>query len=51
MPKCDFNKVPWVFSCKFAAYFQNSFSEKDLWRVASTHNMWVYDLLKVVGDD
>ena len=24
MPKCDFNKV--VFSCKFAAYFQNTFS-------------------------
>ena len=37
MPKCDFNKVAlrlywnrtsaWVFSCKFAAYFQNIFSE------------------------
>ena len=36
MPKCDFNKVAkqlywnqtsaWVFSCKFAAYFQNNFS-------------------------
>ena len=36
MPKCDFNKAAkqlywnhtsvWVFSCKFAAYFQNSFS-------------------------
>ena len=36
MPKCDFNKVAlqrylnrtsaWVFSCKFTAYFQNSFS-------------------------
>ena len=37
MPKCDdFNKVAlqlywnrtsaWVFSCKFAAYFQNTFS-------------------------
>ena len=35
MPKCDSNKVPkqvywnhtsvWVFSCKFAAYFQNTF--------------------------
>ena len=35
MPKCDFNKVAlqfywnhtsaWVFSCKFAAYFQNNF--------------------------
>ena len=37
MPKCDFNKVAkqlywnctsaWVFSCKFAAYFQNTFSK------------------------
>ena len=34
MPKCNFNKVAtlmkytsaWVFSCKFAAYFQNIFS-------------------------
>ena len=36
MPKCNFNKVAlqlywnhtsaWVFSCKFAAYFQNNFS-------------------------
>ena len=38
MPKCDFNKVAlqfywndtlalaWAFSCKFAAYFQNTFS-------------------------
>ena len=36
MPKCDFNKVTlqlywnrtlaWVFSCKYAAYFQNTFS-------------------------
>ena len=36
MPKCDFNRVAlqlywnrtlaWVFSCKFAAYFQNAFS-------------------------
>ena len=36
MPKCDFNKVAfqlywnhtsaWVFSCKFIAYFQNTFS-------------------------
>ena len=42
--KCDFNKVAmelyWnhtsgrVFSCKFAAYFQNTFSEEYLWTVA-----------------
>ena len=38
MPKCDFNKYrtsAWVFSCKFAAYFQNTFSQKHLWVVAS----------------
>ena len=30
------NHTPsWVFSCKFAAYFQNTFSEEHLWRVAS----------------
>ena len=41
MPKCDFNKVAqhlyWnhrVFSCKFAAYFQNTFSWEHLWRAA-----------------
>ena len=45
MPKCDFNKVAkqlrwnctsaWVFSCKFAAYFQSTFSEEHLWVAAS----------------
>ena len=45
MPKCDFNKVTfhfhwnhtsaWVFSCKFAAYFQNTFSQEQLWRADS----------------
>ena len=25
----------WVFSCKFAAYFQNNFSLEHLWRAAS----------------
>ena len=40
LPKCDFNKVAnltlaWVFSCKFAAYFQNTFSQKHLWMAAS----------------
>ena len=44
-PKCDFNKVEkqlyWnrtsalVFSCKFAAYFQNIFSYEHLWRADS----------------
>ena len=45
MPKCDFNKVAkqlcwnctsaWVFSYKFAAYFQNTFSQEHLWLAAS----------------
>ena len=45
MTKCDFNKVTkqlcwnhtlsWVFSCKFAAYFQNPFFKKHLWMAAS----------------
>ena len=44
MPKCDFNKVAkqlywnrtlaWVFSCKFASYFQ-----EHLW-VAASENSW-----------
>ena len=43
--KCDFNKVAkqlywyhtsaWVFSCKFVAYFQNTFSQEHLWVAAS----------------
>ena len=47
MPKCDFNKVTnqlywnqtsgWVFSCKFAAYFQNNVSKKPLWKAASVY--------------
>ena len=47
MPKCDFNKTAlqlywfwnwtsaWVFSSKFAAYFQNIFSNEHLWTAAS----------------
>ena len=45
MPKCDFNKVAkqlywnpasaWMFSCKFDAYFQNTFSSEHLWRAAA----------------
>ena len=45
IPKCDFNNVaeqrywnhasPWLFSCKFAAYFQNTFSKENLWSAAS----------------
>ena len=45
MPKCDFIKVAkqlywnctsaWVFSCKFTAYFQNTFSQEHLWVAVS----------------
>ena len=45
MPRCDLNKVAkqlywnhtsaWVFSCKFAAHFQNIFSKEHIWRAAS----------------
>ena len=44
-PKCDFNKVAlqhfwnhtlaWVYSCKFVAYFQNTFPYKQIWTVVS----------------
>ena len=27
--------LAWMFSCKFAAYFQNTFSQQHLWRAAS----------------
>ena len=47
MPKCDFSKVAkqlhWihasacVFSCKFTAYFQNTFSQEHLWTADSTN--------------
>ena len=45
MTECDFNKVAlqhywnhtsaWVFSCKFAAYFHNTFCYEHLWTTAS----------------
>ena len=44
---CDFNKIAsqlywnrtsaWVFPCKFAEYFQNTFSYEHLWMAASEH--------------
>ena len=52
MSKCDFNKVlkqlywnhtsAWVFSCKFAAYFQNTFSLEHFWRAASVKTLGSY---------
>ena len=54
MPKYDFNKVAkqlywkrtstWVFSCKFAAYFQNTFSQEHLWRAASALSSLLFAL-------
>ena len=45
MQKFDFDKaalqlylsrtLAWVFFCKFAAYFQNTFSEEHSWKAAS----------------
>ena len=45
MQKCYFNNVvkqlywnhasAWVFSCKFAAYFKNTFSSEHLWTAGS----------------
>ena len=45
MPKCDFNKVAlqlysnrtsvWVFSCRFFAYFRNTFFKEHFWMAAS----------------
>ena len=60
MPKCEFNKVAkqlywnhtsaWVFSSKFAAYFQNTFPEKHLWMASSEYKIsgiikveWIID--------
>ena len=49
MSKCDFNRVTkqlywnpisaWVFSCKFAAYFQNTFFLEQFWRAASERHL------------
>ena len=45
--KCDFNNVAkqfcwnltsaWVFSCKFANYFENMFLEENFWETAFVH--------------
>ena len=36
----------WVFSCKFASYFQNTFSLEHLWRTASDQQLPVCVLLQ-----
>ena len=51
MPKCDFNKVAtsaWVFSCKFVAYFQNSFFYEHLWVAASDFKMKILIFLVLI---
>ena len=54
MPKCEFNTDAkqlywnhtslWVFSCKFAVYFQTTFSQEHLWTAASVllRSSWKY---------
>ena len=54
MPKCNLNKVAkqtllksqiaWVFSCKFVAYFHNTFSYRLLWRAASVDRNYVKEI-------
>ena len=53
MPKCDFKKQlywnylsAWMFSCKFAAYFQNIFSSEHLWSAASLMSLLEIIVLK-----
>ena len=53
MPKYNFIKVAlqlywnhtlvWVFSCKFAAYFQKTFSEEHLWVAVSGFIFLAFD--------
>ena len=56
MPKWDFNKVAlqlywnrtltWVFSCKFVAYFQNTFSKEHLWVAASEPKTLLHSIIE-----
>ena len=34
--------LAWVFSCKFAAYFQNTFSQEHLWMAASVQQFLTF---------
>ena len=51
MPKCDFNQetLTWVFSYKFAAYFQNSFLQEHLWKAAFVVKIEEKDEFHVIG--
>ena len=35
MIRCSRSWIPWVFYCKFDAYFQNTFSLEYIWTAAS----------------
>ena len=59
--KCDFNKaakqrnynhtLAWVFSCNFAAYQQNTFSQKHLWVAASEKEHQICENLSVAASE
>ena len=60
MPKCHFNKVAsqlyWnrtsacLFSCKFAAYFQHTFSSEHLWKAGSFVIIMIYgNIIEISG--
>ena len=45
------NTLGWTFSCKFAAYFQNTFSKEHLWMAASVSRMdWHFIVLYKLGN-
>ena len=50
MPKCSFNNhsSAWVFFCKFAAYFQNTFSYGHLRKAAS--GIWFSKICSTLGE-
>ena len=53
VPKNDFNKVV-LLSCKFAAYFQNTFSKEHLWTAASNYvktGIWSKSVIKKLQFD
>ena len=53
VPKSDFNKVV-LLSCKFAAYFQNTFSKEHLWTAASDYvktGIWSKSVIKKLQFD
>ena len=53
VPKCDFNKVA-LLSCKFAAYFQNTFSKEQPSTAASDYvqtGIWSKSVIKKLQFD